>query len=262
MKQRLSIVISWLTSLFVAGVFVGLTYVEQLSPLIARYVLPVAFVVLPLVTALVTFFMRGIHAKVPALLAAATPFVLMIGGLGAYVVAEGYWTRMCIGAASVGGLSLFLAYWRGMSRGEARFRNEDFAHLTLALHVFAMFFLLTTSFGVTDFLHLPVAASAFVVAMLALVTGAETMRRSAVPSSFVWPFSIALATIVGEGYVAISMLPTGNLVNALVGTVLYAATLHAALSALSASQLSNRLGRQFALSLAVVTLVLSTARWA
>jgi hypothetical protein len=88
------------------------------------------------------------------------------------------------------------------------------------------------------------------------------MRRAGLPRSSTVTFALTMAVIMTEATVALSQLPTSNLVDAMMGVVVYATCLHAATAVLLPSSRPPALRRHFALSFAIVILVLSTARWA
>ena len=109
---------------------------------------------------------------------------------------------------------------------------------------------------------MPLAVRVAVIAFVSLVTVAETLRRSGAQPNVILPTSSALSLIMAESTLALAQLPTTSLVNAMVGTVLYAACLHAMNAILVPAERTHGLARHFALSFAIVLLVMSTARWA
>jgi hypothetical protein len=187
---------------------------------------------------------------------------LVSGALSTYLTVDGNPARVLIGLTATGFSGLFLAYWRGMGSSDVRFRTDDFAHLSFAVHVVAMFFVMASAFGVTEYVPMPLVAVVAIVGLVSLVTAAETLRRSGVRSPMLAPVSLTVAALLTEASFALMQLPTTSLVNAVVGTVVYASTLHAANTILVAPSHPPAFRRHFALSFAIVILVLSTARWA
>ncbi len=262
MKKFSSSAVAWVSAAIVVGSFVTLSLVPRLSASAAAAMVPWVCVLGPVSIALTTFFTNRDSAVSAALLSSITPAILLAGALGTFMTVEGDTARLLVAATTIGFSVLFLAYWHGMGRGDVRFSADDFAHLSFALHVVAMFFVLVSVFGLSDFLTLPLPAVAGIAGAITLVTVAETMRRAGLPRQSIVAFSATMALIMAEATVALSELPTGNLVDAMMGVVVYATCLHAATAILQPSPRPPALRRHFALSFAIVILVLSTARWA
>jgi len=88
--------------------------------------------------------------------------VLVAGALGTFMTVDGNVARLMVAVTTVAVRLLFQAYWHGMGRENSRFSADDFAHLSFALHVVAMFFVLVSAFGLSDYLPLPLPATAVI----------------------------------------------------------------------------------------------------
>lgn len=262
MKRFAASAIAWISAAIVVGSFAALYFSPRLPSSLAMASVPWVCALAPICIALTTFLTNRGSRVLPALLSSTTPAILLAGGLGTFMTVEGDTARLLVAATTIGFSVLFVAYWHGMGRGDARFSDDDFAHLSFALHVVAMFFALVSAFGLSDFLALPLPAVAGIAGAITLVTVAETMRRAALPRQSIIAFSVTMSLIMAEAAVALSELPTSNLVDAMMGVVVYATCLHAATAVLQPSVRPPALRRHLALSFAIVILVLSTARWA
>ncbi len=262
MKRFASTAIAWISTAIVVGAFAALFEASRLPARVSLILVAWVCVTAPLSIGLITFFTNRDTSRSSAILSSSTPAVLVAGALGTFMTVDGIAAQLLVASTAIGFCVLFLAYWHGMGRGDARFRADDFAHLSFALHVVATFFVLASAFSLSDFLPLPLPALAAIAGLITLVTVAETMRRAGLPSSSIPSFAVVMAVVMAEVTVALSELPTSNLVDAMIGVVVYATCLHAATAILAPTPRPAVLRRHFALSFAIVILVLFTARWA
>ncbi|HTK05100.1 MAG TPA: hypothetical protein VL500_05940 [Candidatus Eisenbacteria bacterium] len=253
----------WAAPVLIGTAFAGVSLVAGLAPVAAHLAVPALIAFASLVAAFATYGLARIgHARRIAALTAATPAALVMGAFGCFLIVDTRVARIALAASAVILTAVYLAYVRGMVKRDERFRAEDFSHLSFAVHVTSVFFMLAFVFGAPGYLQVPMPAAAFVVALGILVATAESTRRAGLNGRDSAAITAAFAALGVQLYLALSFLPTTNLVNAAVGTVLYAAGLHAAVSALAGKVPAPAFRRQFALSFALVAIVFATARWA
>mgnify|MGYP001590697115 FL=1 len=253
----------WAVPFLVGAAFVSALVLSRTAPEAARLVIPAIMLAATGAVAAATYGLARIgHDRRVALLTSATPAVLVAGAFGCFLIVETSAGRLALAAATVMLAAVYLAYLRGMVRGDERFRVDDFSHFSFAVHVVSVFFVFAFAFGVTGYLRIPVPLAAFVVAVTILLATAETLRRAGLANGSAATISAMFVALGVQLYLALSFLPTSHLVNAAVGTVLYAAGLHAVVAALADRAPAPAFRRQFALSLLLVVIMLSTARWA
>lgn len=253
----------WTAAALIGAAFAAAYAAARWAPEAAPYVILAAGV---LAVAAASFAAYGLartsHSRRVAALTAATPATLVAGAFGSFLIIDHAAGVAAVAAATVVLSAIYLAYLRGMVNGDERFRPADFSHLSFAVHAVTVFFTLVASYGMPDYLQLPVPFASVAVAAIVFVVSAETLRRAGLAGKEATVLSAAFVALAVQLFVGLSFLPTSDLVNATVGTVLYSAGLHVVVAMLDSGGAAPAYRRQFAFSLLLVIIVLSTARWA
>lgn len=253
----------WTASSLVGASFAATYAAARFAPALASYAIP-AFAAVAIAGASVAAYglSRTAHSRRVAALTAATPAALVAAAFGCFLIVDRMAGVGAVAATAVVLTAAYLTYLRGMVKGDERFRPQDFSHLSFAVHAVSVFFTLLVAYGMPDYLQLPVPAASVVVALIVFVATAETLRRAGLVGRDVAILSFAFVALAVQLFIGLSFLPTSDLVNAAVGTLLYAAGLHVAVSMLDPRVPAPAYRRQFAFTLLLVVVVLSTARWA
>lgn len=252
----------WAVPLLIGAAFFAALEVSRLAPEPALRIVPAIGAFAAAVAALAGFGLARVsHRRRIAALTAATPAVLVAAAFGCFTIVDTSAGRLALAAAAVVLSAAYLAYLRGIVHRDARFRPEDFSHLSFAVHVISVFFAFAFAFGVPGYLQVPVPAVAAALALVILLSTAESLRRAGLSGRDTALLSSAFVALGVQFHLALSFLPTTNLVNAAVGTVLYATGLHAAVAALSGAAERPGYRRQFAFSFLLLVVVFATARW-
>ena len=253
----------WSAPLLVGAAFLASFEVSRHLPSAAHAAVPALGAFAVAVSAVAGFGLARIgHRGRIAALTAATPAVLVAAAFGCFLIVDTGPGRLTLAASAVVLSVAYLSYLRGIVRRDPRFRPEDFSHLSFAVHVIAVFFAFAFAFGVPGYLPVPVPAVAGALSLVILLSTAESLRRAGLSGRDAALVSSAFVALGAQLYFALSFLPTTNLVNAAVGTVLYATGLHASVSVLSGRSSEPAFRRQFAVSFLLLVVVFATARWA
>ncbi|HTM67977.1 MAG TPA: hypothetical protein VL426_01635 [Candidatus Binatia bacterium] len=253
----------WAAPLLIGAAFFAAAETARLAPGAAPAAVPALGAFASFAAAFAAFGLaRMAHRPRIALLTAATPGVLVAAAFACFLIIDSSAGRIALAATAVVLSAAYLAYLRGIVRHDERFRDEDFSHLSFAVHVISVFFAFAFAFAVPNYLQTPMPAITAAVSVVILLATAESIRRAGLGGRDAALLSAAFVAFGAQLYLALSFLPTTNLVNAAVGTVLYASGLHAAVTVLSGRSSRPAFRRQFALSFVMLAVVFATARWA
>jgi hypothetical protein len=205
---------------------------------------------------------RGGFGRSIAARYAVTPAFFSLSASCFLLLVEGSLWRIALIAASSAALYVWFSYVDGMRTEPGRFTTDGFAHLVRVLRVTAAFFFLSFCFGITVFMQVPVWIPALAVLVATGIVAWETLWHAKRSSREEFPLIVAVALVSAQLYVALSFLPTSAMVNAAVATTLVAFALHFAERIFDGIGAGRGLRRHFAMTAALVVLVLATARWA
>lgn len=225
---------------------------------------------LTLLLSVLLAFVSGFLAAGPerslsrAALVAATPAILVAAGFGLYLTIDAPGERTAAAVATVGFVAAYVSYAKGIADGAGGFTDADFAHVSAAVHVVAVFLAFAFALSVADYLAVPMWAVALVVAATLALVSVETLRRAGLEqrASGVVLTACALAVLGVELFVGASFLPTSFLVSAGAAAIVFSAVLHAAMDVLSGRASEKAMRRQFFLALGLLVVLFATARWA
>jgi hypothetical protein len=171
------------------------------------------------------------------------------------------------GRFAVAGLAVivtgaYVAALRGIAEGNGRVSAADLPNLVFAMQAMTAFYLFSFMSGIDAFAHLPVAASAAIAGVAAVILVREALWHAGAPEAARPPVLAAVGLLVAELHAALELLPTDAVVNATVTVVLGVALVHGLRRAASAAAAPRALRRPLAFAFCLVIAVLFTARWA
>ncbi len=198
-----------------------------------------------------------------ALRLATAPALFAVAGFGCFLIVGSELPRLAVATVVGAILVLYFSQLEMAMPWVAKVSMGQFLHLLHAVHTMTVFFAFAFAYGIIQYSDIPTWVMALAMTVLTGTVAWQTLPfAEASDDRLVRPvLAAAFALIGGQLYLAFSFLPTLWTVNAASAAVLCAVSLHICRQIADGDAVPVRNRRDLAVAVALVMLVLGTARW-
>lgn len=192
---------------------------------------------------------------------ALTPTLFTATAFGYYLLLESRMGRYGLIALVIAVLAVWFIQLRKALHPLIPVTLIEFAHLSYAMHVVAMFFVYAFAFGVNMYVYVPSPLLALGVGLIGTIVAFETLGGVRAARGEKAAIIAVIGVLAAEFQGAVIFLPTSHIVDAAVALILFVLALHVFRQVLCGVAEAKTIRRHFALSTLLVVLVLFTAQW-
>ncbi|HBK33893.1 TPA: hypothetical protein DEP34_02555 [Candidatus Uhrbacteria bacterium] len=190
-----------------------------------------------------------------------TPVLFFTSSLGAFLFLESFWSQMALGVATAVCLFFFTEQVFYYLHLPVRYQAYTIEHLSLVLHVLALYFYASIGFGLQLFLQIPLWLIAPAILLLIVYMLAATFWVSKIEHILVRSTVITGAVLMTELFIALSWLPSGFYVNAALFTVCFYLFLGLTRAHFFENLSQAFLRRYLLVSCGLLVMIVGTAQW-